>query len=187
MTIGIWFLSRMNMQTTNTQAILSMITTGFGLGITMPIFTITVQNAVPHKMLGVASSSVPFFRSLGGSVGLAIFGSILNNRFASQFLSNIPASTASTVPADQLNAMAHNPQALVNPEAQAQLKDTFLASGAQGQSGFDQLLQVLRQSLSSTIGRVFLITFFVAIVSFVACLFLKEIPLLKKYDEGPEN
>ena len=181
MVIGVWFLSRMNLQTSNTQAVVDMVVTGFGLGITMPIFAITVQNAVPYKMLGTATSSVPFFRSLGGSVGLAIFGSILNNRFASQFLGSIPPVVKTTIPAEQLSSLAYNPQALVSVPAQAQLKDTFNVFGSQGQSLFDQMLQALRQSLSSAIARVFLIALFVGIVSFIACLFLKEIPLVKKY------
>jgi hypothetical protein len=147
----------------------------------MPIFAITVQNAVPYKMLGTATSSVPFFRSLGGSVGLAIFGSILNNRFASQFLGSIPTVVKTTIPAEQLSSLAYNPQALVSVPAQEQLRETFNVFGSQGQSLFDQMLQALRQSLSSAVARVFLIALFVGIVSFIVCLFLKEIPLLKKY------
>ena len=179
--IGVWFLSRMSLQTNYTQAVVLMVITGFGLGITMPLFTITVQNAVPYKMLGVATSSVPFFRSLGGSVGLAIIGSIMNNRFASQFFSNIPETIKTTMPAEQLASLAHNPQALVNTQAQAQLRDAFNIFGSQGQALFEQLLQVLRQSLSSAISRVFLIGFFIVIICFVTSLFLKEIPLRKKY------
>ncbi len=149
----------------------------------MPLFTITVQNAVPYNMLGVATSSVPFFRSLGGSVGLAIIGSVMNNHFASQFFSNIPETIKTTMPAEQLASLAHNPQALVNTQAQAQLRDTFNIFGSQGQALFEQLLQVLRQSLSSAITRVFLIGFFIIIICFVTSLFLKEIPLRKKYTE----
>ena len=181
MLIGVWFLSRMNPQTNNSQAVVDMVITGFGLGITMPIFAITVQNAVPYKMLGVATSTVPFFRSLGGSVGLAIFGSILNNRFASQFLGSIPGVVKTTIPAEQLSSMAYNPQALVSVPAQTQLRDTFNIFGSQGQALFDQTLQALRQSLSSTITRVFLIALFIGIMAFVTNLFLKEIPLLKQY------
>ena len=181
MTIGVWFLPRMNLQTSDTQAVVEMVVTGFGLGITMPIFAITVQNAVSYNMLGVATSSVPFFRSLGGSVGLAIFGSVLNNRFASQFLGSIPPVVKTTIPAEQLSSLAYNPQALVSVQAQAQLRDTFNVFGSQGQSLYDQMLQALRQSLSSAIDRVFLIALFAGIASFIICIFLKEIPLLKKY------
>jgi EmrB/QacA subfamily drug resistance transporter len=180
--IGTWFLSRMTLQTSYTQAMVNMVITGFGLGITMPIFTISVQNAVPYNMLGVATSSVPFFRSLGGSVGLAIIGSIMNNRFSSQFFSSIPETIKKAIPAEQLTSLAHNPQALVNAQAQAQLRDSFNIFGSQGQALFEQLLQTLRQSLSSAIARVFLIGFFIVIISFITSFFLKEIPLLKKYN-----
>ena len=86
-----------------------------------------------------------------------------------------------TIPADQLSSLAYNPQALVSVPAQVQLRDTFNVFGSQGQALYDQTLQALRQSLSSAIARVFLITLFVGIASFIICLFLKEIPLLKKY------
>jgi EmrB/QacA subfamily drug resistance transporter len=182
MTIGVWLLSRMNLQTSYSQAVINIVITGFGLGITMPIFTITVQNAVSHNILGVATSSVPFFRSLGGSVGLAIYGSIMTNRFASQFLSSIPEAVKTTIPNEQLVSLAHNPQALISTQAQSQLRETFNIFGSQGQSLFDQVLTALRQSLSSAIGRIFLIALIVAILSFITCLFLKEIPLRKKHD-----
>jgi hypothetical protein len=175
-------LSRMNLQTSYSQAVINIVITGFGLGITMPIFTITVQNAVSHNILGVATSSVPFFRSLGGSVGLAIYGSIMTNRFASQFLSSIPEAVKTTIPNEQLVSLAHNPQALISTQAQSQLRETFNIFGSQGQSLFDQVLTALRQSLSSAIGRIFLIALIVAILSFITCLFLKEIPLRKKHD-----
>jgi EmrB/QacA subfamily drug resistance transporter len=181
MIIGVWFLSRITPQTSNAQAVIYMIITGFGLGITMPIYTIVVQNAVAYKMLGVATSSVPFFRSLGGSVGLAIFGSMLNSHFASHFLSSIPGVVKTTLPADKLTALARDPQALVSVQAQSQLRDTFNIFGSQGQALFDQTLQALRQSLSSAVTRVFLITLFIGIIAFVTNLFLKEIPLLKQY------
>jgi len=102
-------------------------------------------------------------------------------------LSSIPPAVKSTLPTDELTSLAHNPQALVSSDAQTQLRETFNVFGAQAQAYYDQMLQALRQSLSSTISRVFLITFFVAIVSFVACLFLKEIPLLKKYDTNDQE
>lgn len=184
--VGVWLLSRMNIQTSNLQAGVGMAICGSGLGITMPLFTIAVQNTVSHKVLGVATSSVPFFRSLGGSFGLAIFGSILNNRFASQFTGNLPVEVKSVIPAEQLASMVHNPEALVRVEAQTQLRETFSRVGTQGTAMFDKLLEVLRESLSSAITRVFLIGLFIVVICFVASFFLKEIPLRKRYTE-PES
>ena len=92
MGIGLFMLSRMTGGTTYGSAVVNIIITGFGLGITMPLYTIAVQNAVPYKVLGVATSSTAFFRSIGGSVGLAILGSVLNNRFAQSLATELPAT-----------------------------------------------------------------------------------------------
>ncbi|MCX6003252.1 MAG: MDR family MFS transporter [Chloroflexi bacterium] len=178
MVIGVGLLSGMTPQTSYAQAIINVVITGFGLGIIMPLYTIAVQNASSYNVLGVSTSAAAFFRSVGGSVGLAIFGSVLNNRFATAFLNDLPAAVKAVVPADQLASMAHNPQVLVSVQAQTQLKDTL---GPQGAGLFDQLLQVLRQSLSSAISKVFLVCLFIVIIAFVVNLFLKEIPLRKQH------
>ncbi len=60
-----------------------MIATGIGLGLTMPIFTLAVQNAFDHSRLGVATASTQLFRSIGGTVGTAILGGVLTSRLAS--------------------------------------------------------------------------------------------------------
>jgi EmrB/QacA subfamily drug resistance transporter len=52
--------------------------TGLGLGLVMPNLTTAIQNAVPRENMGVATSSMAFFRSAGGASGVAIAGAILN-------------------------------------------------------------------------------------------------------------
>jgi len=53
---------------------------GFGLGLVMPVLVLAVQNAVHPRDLGTATSASTFFRSIGGSFGVAIFGAIFANR-----------------------------------------------------------------------------------------------------------
>jgi hypothetical protein len=60
-----------------------MLCIGLGFGAVMPTSTLAVQNSVEWRDLGVASSLVTFFRSLGGAVGLAVYGAIFNARIAS--------------------------------------------------------------------------------------------------------
>jgi EmrB/QacA subfamily drug resistance transporter len=73
-----------------------MFIAGVGVGPTFAVFTLIVQNAVPFNMLGVATSNLTFFRQIGGTVALAIVGTI----FASSFQSEIaPQMTAAGVPA----------------------------------------------------------------------------------------
>jgi predicted MFS family arabinose efflux permease len=61
----------------------AMLLIGLGFGATMPTSTLAVQNSVEWHDLGVASSLVTFFRSLGGAVGLAVYGAIFNAQIAS--------------------------------------------------------------------------------------------------------
>jgi len=71
-----------------------MFLAGLGVGPTLSVFTIVVQNAVPFRFLGAATSNLTFFRQVGGSVGLAIVGSY----FGGQLATTIPARLAAVIP-----------------------------------------------------------------------------------------
>ncbi len=73
-----------------------MFLAGLGVGPTFSVFTIVVQNAVPFSQLGVATSNLTFFRQIGGSVALAIVGTIFGSTFLEQMG---PQLTAADVPA----------------------------------------------------------------------------------------
>jgi EmrB/QacA subfamily drug resistance transporter len=80
-----------------------MLITGIGVGPTFAIFTLAVQNAVPMKMLGTATSSLTLFQQIGGTVGLAITGTM----FGSTLLAETPKQLiASGVPAQFADAFA---------------------------------------------------------------------------------
>lgn len=185
MAIGMWLLSRMNINTTSGTTVRNMIITGFGLGVTMPLYTIAVQNAVPYKVLGVATSTATFFRSIGGSVGLAIFGSVLNNRFAAEMSGRVPLDFAKAVPPQQLDTLMHNPQVLMNPEAQIQLQNTVDKLGSQGGTLLHQVMQALRESLALSIAHVFMYALFAVGLAFIVNLFIKEIPLRSHHGADP--
>lgn len=181
MALGMALLSRMTVETTFTTAIINITLTGLGLGITMPIYTIAVQNAVHYKILGVATSATVFVRSIGGSIGLAIFGSVMNNRFGAEFINNISPATKALISTEQLETMARNPQALVSPEAQLQLKAMFDQVAPHGSALFEQVLQALRGALQSALSEIFIIGLATVLVAFVINLFIKEIPLRKHH------
>jgi EmrB/QacA subfamily drug resistance transporter len=174
---GFFLLSRMGVDTSYGSAVRNIIITGFGMGITMPLYIIAVQNAVPYNFLGTVTSATAFMRSLGGTVGLAILGSVMNNRFAAELAARIPQEIKTVVSAQHLDALINNPQALVSPEAQSQLQGMFGQMGQQGPTLFNTVLQVLRQSLSSAIAHVFLFALVITLIAFIANFFLKEIPL----------
>ncbi len=179
MALGMFLLSRMTVEISYAMVVLNIILVGFGLGITMPLYTIAVQNAVPHAVLGVATSTVNFARTIGGAFGLAILGSVMNNRFLSEFLGGLPPTVKAVVPPERLASMASNPQALVDVEVQAQLRSLFESFGAQGTVLFEQILATLREALNTALVEVFLIGLFVVIAAWVINLFVKEIPLRK--------
>jgi hypothetical protein len=180
MGIGIFLLSRMTAETTYASAVVNIIITGIGLGITMPLYTIAVQNAVPYNILGVATSSTAFFRSIGSAVGLAVFGSVMNNRFALELTNKLPDAVKALIPVGQLDTLAKNPQALMSPEAQAQLQVILNHADPSGRL-FQQILQALREALSSALSQVFLFALFAVVIAFLVNLFIKEIPLRKQH------
>ncbi len=92
MVVGLFLLSTMDPHTTRGVASAFMFVLGLGLGLTMQVLVLAVQNAVDYKDLGVATSGATLFRSIGGSVGTAILGSIFSNRLAAELASALPRS-----------------------------------------------------------------------------------------------
>lgn len=78
--VGLWLLSMLDVDSTFLQMAVSMFIVGIGIGLVMQVLVLATQNAVPHQELGVATSAVTFFRSMGGAVGVAAFGAIMSNR-----------------------------------------------------------------------------------------------------------
>jgi EmrB/QacA subfamily drug resistance transporter len=80
-----------------------MFIAGLGVGPTFAVFTIVVQNAVPFNELGVATSNMTFFRQIGGTVALAIVGTIFATEFKGEL---VPQMTAAGVPDQIVNGFA---------------------------------------------------------------------------------
>jgi EmrB/QacA subfamily drug resistance transporter len=83
LTVGMVFLWRMNVHTTNGQAARNMILAGVGLGLMMQIFVLAVQNAVPRQAIGSATAMTQFARSIGGTLGVTLMGVIVNQNLPS--------------------------------------------------------------------------------------------------------
>jgi EmrB/QacA subfamily drug resistance transporter len=97
MVVGLALLSTMDPQTTRLTASAFMFVLGLGLGMVMQVLVLAVQNAVDYKDLGVATSGATLFRSIGGSVGTAVLGSIFSNRLSAQLASVLPPTAAGSV------------------------------------------------------------------------------------------
>jgi EmrB/QacA subfamily drug resistance transporter len=97
MVVGLFLLSTMDPHTTRAAASAFMFVLGLGLGLTMQVLVLAVQNAVDYKDLGVATSGATLFRSIGGSVGTAVLGSIFSNRLAAELASALPRSASGSL------------------------------------------------------------------------------------------
>jgi EmrB/QacA subfamily drug resistance transporter len=99
-TVGMILLSRLGVGTSLWTAALDMIVLGLGLGMVMQVLVLAVQNAVDYKYLGVATSGSTMFRSIGGSIGVSLFGAIFANRLHTELSGrlapgvHLPATTA---------------------------------------------------------------------------------------------
>ncbi|MCW2802968.1 MAG: putative drug resistance transporter [Propionibacteriaceae bacterium] len=88
---ALFALSRLAVDTAYSVIALYMFGFGLGLGLTMQVVVTAVQNSVDRRHMGTATASVTFFRSMGGALGTALFGAILNTRLATHLSEVIPA------------------------------------------------------------------------------------------------
>ena len=89
-TFGMYLLSTLDVDSPRILASGFMVVLGAGIGLVMQVMVLATQNTVARRDLGIATATVSFFRSVGGSVGVALFGSIFNSRLASQLAGNVP-------------------------------------------------------------------------------------------------
>ena len=93
-----------------------MLVIGLGMGLMFQTYILAVQNAVQPREMGIASAAVQFFRSIGGTLSVAILGTLMTTRFQGGFTSLLPDTLKQAVPAERLAAF-QNPQVLLAPQA----------------------------------------------------------------------
>lgn len=182
--IGMFLLSRMDIHTSSTEVVRNMIILGLGIGTTMSLFTIIIQNAFPLERLGEVTSALTFFRSIGGTVGAAILGTVMTNRFQDELAARIPPEVRAAVPAERL-AVLQNPQIFMSPEAMQQMRQQAAAFGPQGQQLLELLLQVIRESLAVAIDHVFLAGMIILLLALLFTFLIPEIPLQRRGGRPP--
>jgi EmrB/QacA subfamily drug resistance transporter len=91
--VGMYLLSRLGVGTPSWVASLYMLVVGIGIGLVMQVIVLVVQNDARPEEIGVATSTATFFRSVGGSFGVAIFGAIFASRLTAQ-IRHLPATAA---------------------------------------------------------------------------------------------
>lgn len=170
--VGMALLLRLDVHSNNLDVIVSMVVLGLGVGCSMALYTLIVQNALPKK-IGQASAGLMFFRQIGSTIGLAAMGSILNTSYPSAFANALPAALRQPKVLETFN----NPQVLLQPGVQDQLHKAASAQGPQAVAALNTILEAVKVGLAQSIHSVFLVSLIAAIVSLVVVFFLREIPL----------
>jgi EmrB/QacA subfamily drug resistance transporter len=184
MVAGEFLLSRMDVNSTSTDATIAMIVFGIGLGTAMPLFMLAVQNAVPYRLMGVSTSTIQFLRSVGGTMGVAIMFSLIQSHYHKNLATTVPDSVRSQ---PELSKALGDPQFILNTRAYEQVQAAFSSFGAQGQALFDQTIEGVKSSLATAITDAFLVSVFLLAASVVIALFLKEVPLRKQHYTAEEE
>ena len=92
--VGCLLLSAANAESGRGAVMLAMLFVGMGLGFMSTPYLLAVQNAVPRSQRGVATSSVQFFRTIGGSIAVAALGGVLNAHLSSHLGTNVDVNVA---------------------------------------------------------------------------------------------
>jgi EmrB/QacA subfamily drug resistance transporter len=153
--IALFLLSRLNEFTSTAVTSAYFFVLGFSLGLIIQVLVIAVQNSADFADLGAATSGATFFRNIGGSFGVSVFGAIFSNRLAAEL-----ASALHGVP---LPPGLHIASAASDPEVLDKLPAT--------------IRDAVRHAYALALHPVFLYAIPIALVAFVLSWFLREVPL----------
>jgi hypothetical protein len=154
-TMGVAMMLLFNAQTHLLFIVISMITIGTGLGFSSIAYIMSVQNAVPWNLRGVATASIHFFRTIGGTIGVAIMGSILNAQMALRFT---PILAHFSKEVQRLPKGVAPTNVLLTPQLRASLPLGFLSQ--------------LERGLSQSLFWVYLLKFVFAVIGLIAMFWL---------------
>jgi len=172
---GMVLFARMDPQTTRTYVALGMVIAGLGMGFVQPVYTVAVQNVAPRRQMGAATSSTIFFRSIGSTVGVAAFGSLMLTQYHADFARAVPAELP-----PRLLTYFTNPLLLVQMRPQI---EAGFAQVPNGQAISTMLFGAVRTSLSHGLERIFLWSAVIMTASIVLHLMLRSEPLRTRAQE----
>ncbi len=157
---GVWLMSRLNAESTQTQLSIAMVVLGIGLGASMQQYTLVVQNAVARRDLGIATASTQFFRNVGATVGIAVFGSLMTGGLSKAITTHLPPDVAEQM-GDRIGSVGVGD--VLDPSATAGLPPA--------------VVDAIRHGLADRLHVVFLAILPILVISFFATLAIKAMPL----------
>ena len=155
--------SRLGASSGSGEVIRDMVVFGLGIGLTMPIFSMTVFSSFPHAQLGAVNSARQLFSNLGAAIAVPLMTAVLVNTFSHDMATYRLGSNLS-------------PQSLLTPEAQASIRHRF-GAGAHGQQLYVHFVAAVRHALSHGITDVFAIGIGFAAAAFLLTLVFPHIEL----------
>jgi EmrB/QacA subfamily drug resistance transporter len=178
MSIGLWLMTNLEYTTDLPVLWAWMFITGLGIGPTLAAFTIVVQSAVPFEKLGVATGNLTFFRQIGGSVGLAIVGTVFGQTLTDAV---VPSLIDQGIPeqfAGQLSQFAGGGGGAEVGQVGQDLR-TVLEQNlpAQAQPFLEQILNGVFDAFTQAVAAAFWVGFIAAVAAFLVTIALPEVPL----------
>jgi len=192
MTGALFWLSMLTVHSSRLALIERMIVMGVGVGISLPLFNLVVQNAFDQSRLGVVTASTQLFRSIGATVGVAIMGSYLNHSLARNLGDVnhdkfIQAAKASGHPVGAINS--NTLQHILSKDGQTHVLASFSHLPARSANELTQAFHAFvlkaQVALSGAITGVFFLGGCVLLIACVTVFFLKEVPLRRSQNETP--
>ncbi|HEX7745112.1 MAG TPA: MDR family MFS transporter [Micromonosporaceae bacterium] len=159
---GMLLFTRLHVSTSLWEASAYLVVIGVGLGLCMQSLILAVQNAVDLRDLGAGTSAATFFRSLGGSFGVAILGAVLSNQLTSGLAQRVPAAVAQLPPAERAQVVTSGTQNISINEP-----SRILALPG-------PLRLAIQESFVGSLHTVFLVTGLVAIIAVAITLALPD-------------
>lgn len=163
---GMTLFARMSGDTTHGYVVGAMVVAGLGMGLLQPVYTIAVQNVAPSGRMGTATSSTVFFRSIGSTVGVATFGSVMLARYHDEVLRLVPPE----LPPAAMPYLT-NPVLLV--QSRAQIAE-ILAKTPGGLAMVQPLVASVKAALLVSLQEVFFFGAVLMAAAVVPHLFLKR-------------
>ncbi|WWF06919.1 MFS transporter [Janibacter terrae] len=165
MAAGVLMLTRLDHTATSLQLTGSMVVLGIGLGMAMQQFTLVVQNSVSRADMGVATSSTQFFRNVGSTVGIAVFGTVMSSGLQERIAAHLPGG----LPAGAGGHM--DAGAVLDPSALATLPPA--------------VAEAVRWGLAEKLNDAFMLGLPILAVVFLATLFIPNTPLRETNEDHP--
>jgi EmrB/QacA subfamily drug resistance transporter len=178
---GMILFALMGAATGRAEVLRAMLIAGFGMGLLMPVYTVAIQNAASREHMGAASAVPTFFRSIGSTVGVAVFGTVLLTNYQRDFAKGVPAGTAANLLKPFLNP-------LMLPQMLPQL-DAMFGRNPGGTALLKTLLGNVRMALVHGINLIFISSAAIMSVAVVLNLLLRSVPLrhgAPKAEPSPE-